>query len=89
MRCYWALLAPTYTNDAAGNPKLELKFVYMDPVLGAHLAAQKMSMLQRGVIEFIHPGERERELACEATPRSGGAEGSQDSQATTARRRRR
>ncbi|WOO77249.1 Biofilm regulator 1 [Vanrija pseudolonga] len=60
VRCYWALLAPTYSNDPAGNPKLELKFVYMDPVLGAHLAAQKMSMLQRGVIEFIHPGEREQ-----------------------------
>ncbi|KAL1413355.1 hypothetical protein Q8F55_001114 [Vanrija albida] len=60
VRCYWALLAPTYHNDTHGNPKLELKFVYMDPVLATHLAAQKMSMLQRGVIEFIHPGEREQ-----------------------------
>ena len=45
--------------------KLELVFVHPDPVLGAHLAKQKMSLMGRGVIEFIHPSERERESCAE------------------------
>jgi hypothetical protein len=34
-------------------------FVHLDPVLAVHMAAQKMSLLGRGILEFIHPGERE------------------------------
>jgi hypothetical protein len=35
----------------------------MDPVLSVHLARQKMSLMGRSIIEFIHPHEREREFA--------------------------
>jgi len=46
---------------AQSPPKLELVFVHPDPVLGVHLARQRLSLMGRGVLEFIHPGERERE----------------------------
>ena len=58
VRCYWALLTPRMLESSEA---LELVFVHPDPVLAVHLAAQKMSMMGRGVIEFIHPAERERE----------------------------
>lgn len=51
-------ISPT---SAGPNAKLELQFLHLDPVLSSHLARQKMSMVGRGVIEFIHPAERERE----------------------------
>ena len=35
--------------------------MHPDPVLGVHLARQKLSLMGRGVLEFIHPAERERE----------------------------
>ena len=57
VRCYWALLRPRYTEPAG---RLDLQFVQMDPVLSAHLAKQKMSLMGRGIMEFIHPHERER-----------------------------
>ncbi|WWD19178.1 hypothetical protein CI109_103636 [Kwoniella shandongensis] len=76
VRCYWALLAPHYTPITTspydpskppplveGQPpqqKLELEFVHFDPVLDAHLSKQKMSMMKRSVLEFIHPNEREQ-----------------------------
>lgn len=41
--------------------RFELDFVHLDPVLSVHMRMQSMSMLGRGVIEFIHPEERERE----------------------------
>ena len=47
-------------NPSIPNSKLELVFVHLDPVLSVHLARQKMSLMGRGVIEFIHPAERER-----------------------------
>jgi hypothetical protein len=46
--------------------RFELDFVHLDPVLSVHMRMQSMSMLGRGVIEFIHPEERERELASNA-----------------------
>ncbi|RXK35270.1 hypothetical protein M231_07468 [Tremella mesenterica] len=55
VRCYWALVTPRQTHD-----RLELVFVHPDPVLGAHLARQQYSLMGRGVIEFIHPAEREQ-----------------------------
>lgn len=61
VRCYWALVAPRYPNPAIPGSKLELVFVHPDPVLGVHLARQRLSLMGRGVLEFIHPGERERE----------------------------
>ncbi|WWC90603.1 uncharacterized protein L201_005539 [Kwoniella dendrophila CBS 6074] len=67
IRCYWALLTPHYTPlppNPDGTPstgsKLELRFVHPDPMLGYHLSKQKLSMMGRSVIEFIHPGEREQ-----------------------------
>lgn len=52
----------TVSPTAAGpDTKLELQFLHLDPVLSSHLARQKMSMVGRGVIEFIHPAERERQ----------------------------
>lgn len=56
------MLAPRYPNPAIPGSKLELVFVHPDPVLGVHLARQKLSLMGRGVLEFIHPAEREREL---------------------------
>lgn len=53
-----------YPRPDTPGSKLELLFVHPDPVLGAHLAKQKMSLMGRGVIEFIHPAEREREYLC-------------------------
>lgn len=41
--------------------KLALKFVHPDPVLGAHLARQQMTMVGRDMLDFIHPSERDRE----------------------------
>lgn len=55
-------MAPRYPNPAVPGSKLELVFVHPDPVLGVHLAAQRLSMMGRGLLEFIHPAEREREL---------------------------
>ncbi|WWC63411.1 uncharacterized protein I303_106012 [Kwoniella dejecticola CBS 10117] len=67
IRCYWALLTPRYTPLPANSDgtmstgsKLELKFVHPDPMLGYHLSKQKLSMMGRSVIEFIHPAEREQ-----------------------------
>ncbi|WVR09500.1 hypothetical protein IAU60_006568 [Kwoniella sp. DSM 27419] len=66
VRCYWALLTPRYIplppqpDGSSPGTKLELEFVHPDPVLGVHLAKQKLSMMGRGVIEFIHPHEREQ-----------------------------
>jgi len=56
--------APVNSNsNPAGRKKkrFELDFVHLDPVLSVHMRTQSMSMLGRGVIEFIHPEERERE----------------------------
>lgn len=62
VRCYWSLMRPRYPRPDVPGSKLELEFLHPDPVLGAHLAKQKMSLMGRGVIEFIHPHEREREF---------------------------
>ncbi|WVW85505.1 hypothetical protein I302_107543 [Kwoniella bestiolae CBS 10118] len=67
VRCYWALLTPHYTplppnpdgTPSAGS-KLELRFAHPDPMLSLHLSKQKLSMMGRSVIEFIHPAEREQ-----------------------------
>jgi len=61
VRCYWSLLTPLFPDPAVSGSKLELVFVHPDPVLSTHLAKQKINFLGRGVIEFIHPAERERE----------------------------
>lgn len=61
VRCYWALLVPTYNADASGQSRLELKFAYLDPVLSTHLGPQNAALTDHGVIEFIHEAERERE----------------------------
>lgn len=58
VRCYWALVRPRFPS--LPGSKLELVFVHPDPVLAVHLARQKMSLMGRGVIEFIHPAEREQ-----------------------------
>ncbi|OCF44025.1 hypothetical protein I317_02133 [Kwoniella heveanensis CBS 569] len=42
------------------NTRLSLEFVHPDPILGNHLGKEKLSMMGRGVIEFIHPHEREQ-----------------------------
>ena len=55
------MLSPRMPNPSVASSKLELVFVHLDPVLSVHLARQKMSLMGRGVIEFIHPAERERE----------------------------
>ncbi|ODO11145.1 hypothetical protein I350_01748 [Cryptococcus amylolentus CBS 6273] len=63
VRCYWALLKPRYTpnpDPAITTPRLDLEFVHFDPILDAHLSKQKMSMMGRQVLEFIHPHEREQ-----------------------------
>ncbi|KAK8854676.1 hypothetical protein IAR55_003415 [Kwoniella newhampshirensis] len=75
VRCYWALLAPRYTTSSSSSTttttdpsssshhrqqNLQLEFVHFDPVLDAHLSKQKMSMMKRNVLEFIHPNEREQ-----------------------------
>ena len=51
----------------AKRKRFELDFVHLDPVLSVHMRMQSMSMLGRGVIEFIHPEERERESECGVT----------------------
>ncbi|WVQ72101.1 hypothetical protein IAR50_001646 [Cryptococcus sp. DSM 104548] len=63
VRCYWALLKPKYTphrDPTITTPRLDLEFVHFDPILDAHLSKQKMSMMGRQVLEFIHPHEREQ-----------------------------
>jgi hypothetical protein len=57
----WAFLKPRYPDPADPKSKFELEFIHLDPVLGAHMRSQSLSMLGRGVIDFIHPEERERE----------------------------
>ncbi|CAD6577881.1 MAG: hypothetical protein TREMPRED_002057, partial [Tremellales sp. Tagirdzhanova-0007] len=37
-----------------------LVFIHLDPVLAVHLGKQSATFLGRGVIEFIHPAEREQ-----------------------------
>ncbi|GFZ50895.1 hypothetical protein JCM24511_08653 [Saitozyma sp. JCM 24511] len=60
VRCYWALVTPRYPRPEVPGSKLELVFIHLDPVLSVHLARQKMTFIGRGVIEFIHPAEREQ-----------------------------
>ncbi|WRT68518.1 uncharacterized protein IL334_005494 [Kwoniella shivajii] len=67
IRCYWALVTPSYIplppnqdGTIQSGSRLELEFVHPDPMLGFHLAKQKLSMMGRSVIEFIHPAEREQ-----------------------------
>ncbi|KAJ9117596.1 hypothetical protein QFC22_004446 [Naganishia vaughanmartiniae] len=62
VRCYWAFLKPRYPDQSDPKSKFELEFIHLDPVLSAHMRSQSLSMLGRGVIEFIHPEEREREV---------------------------
>lgn len=50
-----------HLSAALGGKKFELDFIHLDPVLAAHMRTQSLSMMGRGVIEFIHPDERERE----------------------------
>lgn len=78
VRCYWALLQPRYFCSPATNgaTALELDFVYLDPILSTHLGAQNIALTGhgaipgRGVIEFIHEAERERECSCLGGDRS-------------------
>ncbi len=44
----------------------DLDFLYLDPVLSAHMATQGMSMLDRGVTEFVHPDFCDRGCAVAA-----------------------
>ncbi|TXT10206.1 uncharacterized protein COLE_04140 [Cutaneotrichosporon oleaginosum] len=60
IRCYWALLVPQYGSAPGGGTKLELKFVYLDPVLSTHLGPQSLGVLNHGLIDLIHPSEREQ-----------------------------
>lgn len=61
VRCYWALLVPQYSAGPDGGSNLELKFVYLDPVLNTHLGRQSHGVINHGLIDLIHPTERERE----------------------------
>jgi hypothetical protein len=54
-------LSTIESTTKAKRKRFELDFVHLDPVLSVHMRMQSMSMLGRGVIEFIHPEERERE----------------------------
>lgn len=56
-------MTPRFPDPAVPGSQLDLFFVHPDPVLAVHLAKQKMSLLGRGFMEFIHPAEREREFA--------------------------
>ncbi|GMK57516.1 hypothetical protein CspeluHIS016_0403500 [Cutaneotrichosporon spelunceum] len=60
VRCYWALLVPHYGPAPDGGSQLELKFVHLDPVLSSHLGPQSAGVLNHGLIDLIHPGEREQ-----------------------------
>ena len=60
IRCYWGLVTPQY-SDPNTDKQFDLVFVHVDPVCSAHLARQRLSLIGPGVMEFIHPGERERE----------------------------
>ncbi|WVN86251.1 uncharacterized protein L203_101412 [Cryptococcus depauperatus CBS 7841] len=66
VRCYWALLRPRYGKASetgeTGQPEpgLELDFVHFDPILDAHLSKQRGSVVGKGVLQFIHPYEREQ-----------------------------
>ncbi|KAF8518198.1 hypothetical protein JB92DRAFT_2903838 [Gautieria morchelliformis] len=44
-RCYWTLLSA------------ELEFLYVDPVLHAHLGPQADAIIGRKLLEFVHPDE--------------------------------
>ncbi|KAG7528115.1 hypothetical protein FFLO_06407 [Filobasidium floriforme] len=57
-----ATTTTTTTTNPVGRKRkrFELDFVHLDPVLSVHMRMQSMSMLGRGVIEFIHPEEREQ-----------------------------
>ncbi|KAF8583851.1 hypothetical protein K439DRAFT_1661083 [Ramaria rubella] len=44
-RCYWSLLSA------------DLDFLYVDPVLHAHLGAQAHAIIGRKLLEFVHPDE--------------------------------
>ncbi|KAL5526027.1 hypothetical protein ACEPAG_7365 [Sanghuangporus baumii] len=46
-RCYWALLTAS------------LQFTVLDPVLKYHLREQAPCILNRGLLDFVHPDERE------------------------------
>ncbi|KAL5526849.1 hypothetical protein ACEPAF_8576 [Sanghuangporus sanghuang] len=46
-RCYWALLTAS------------LQFTVLDPVLKYHLREQAPCILDRGLLDFVHPDERE------------------------------
>ncbi|KAG6844124.1 hypothetical protein H0H87_009611 [Tephrocybe sp. NHM501043] len=45
-RCYWALLSA------------DLDFIYLDPVLQAHLAEQALLLKARSLLSFVHPDEQ-------------------------------
>lgn len=54
-------MTPTFPIPGLHESKLALKFVHPDPVLGAHLARQQMTMVGVDMLDFIHPNERDRE----------------------------
>ncbi|TFY82225.1 hypothetical protein EWM64_g1787, partial [Hericium alpestre] len=45
-RCYWTLLSS------------DLRFIYLDPVLTAHLCEQAPLLIGKSVFEFVHPDEQ-------------------------------
>jgi hypothetical protein len=53
-------LVPQFGSAPGGGTKLELKFVYLDPVLSTHLGPQHLGVLNHGLIDLIHPSEREQ-----------------------------
>lgn len=55
-------MTPKFPIPGLHESKLALKFVHPDPVLGAHLARQQMTMVGRDMLDFIHPDERDRKF---------------------------
>ncbi|PCH42252.1 hypothetical protein WOLCODRAFT_120211 [Wolfiporia cocos MD-104 SS10] len=45
-RCYWSLLTP------------DLHFLYLDPVLAAHLGEQAEALVGKSLLAFVHPDEQ-------------------------------
>ena len=53
--------APPSNGRYGGKKTFELEFVNLGPVLSQHMKKEADLMLGRGLMDFIHPEERERE----------------------------
>jgi len=48
----------TYTSDWTLLSTTDLRFIYLDPVLQFHLEEQASELINRSLLEFIHPDEQ-------------------------------